>query len=461
MCLVFRVFGLVIALGWMLTAPVGGLGQESEPAPPATAEDSVEKPADTVAPSSTPEDASASENASSEEAPPESTTSSPPEEAAETAQAETESAPPAPPSDPANEQEASSSASVADPAVPPVPGDWGTLFTSWKNILKELRDIRTEYNLAEDSELADLQQRWDAKIAEGNALIPTLEVAATAEFQEVGASSVDPELGKFLLSLAADHIGADNYLRAFQICQGLVAGKSTARELNDLAGIAAFGCNEFALAEAYFAEGEKSGSLSEQAQTMSASLAECKQLWETEKQLREKEAAADDLPRVLLKTSAGEITLELFENEAPETVGNFVNLVEKGFYDGLSFHRVMHGFMAQGGCPKGDGSGGPGYSIYCECYAENHRNHFAGSLSMAKETARNTGGSQFFITFVPTPHLNGKHTVFGRVIDGLETLPKITKTEGEQQRVEPEPTKIIEAKVLRKRDHEYVPKKVD
>lgn len=344
-------------------------------------------------------------------------------------------------------------------------GDWATLFTAWKNILKDLRDIRAEYNLAEDTELSGLQERWDAKIAEGNKLIPSLEAAAVLQVQSAAGSEEGAELSRFLVSLASDHLTADDYSRAHQICQGLLAAfkdkPAPARELNELAGVAAYGTNAFDLAETAFAAAAKSGGLGEQSQAMAASVAECKKLWETEQQLRDKEAAADDLPRVLLKTEVGDIVLELFENEAPDTVGNFVSLVEKGFYDGLTFHRVIHGFMAQGGCPKGDGTGGPGYSIYCECYTENHRNHFAGSLSMAKETARNTGGSQFFITLVPTPHLNGKHTVFGRVLEGMDVLPKINKTEGEQLRVAPQHTKIIQAKVLRKRSHDYVPKKVD
>ena len=112
-----------------------------------------------------------------------------------------------------------------------------------------------------------------------------------------------------------------------------------------------------------------------------------------------------------MKTSEGDIEIELFENEAPNTVLNFITLVDKGFYNGLKFHRVLPGFMAQGGDPKGDGTGGPGYTIPCECYQPDHRLHFRGSLSMA-HAGRDTGGSQFFLTFVPTQHLDGMHTGF-------------------------------------------------
>src|SRR5690606_27269613 len=191
-------------------------------------------------------------------------------------------------------------------------------------------------------------------------------------------------------------------------------------------------------------------------------LPEYKELWAKEKEFLEAEAKADDLPRVKLETTKGTIVIELFENEAPQTVGNFVHLVEKEFYNDTKFHRVLPNFMAQGGDPQGDGRGGPGYNIYDECFEPDHRKHFRGYLSMANTGERDTGGSQFFLTFVPTPHLNGKHTVFGRVIEGMDVLAKL-------QRIDPQDPasagitadKIVKAEVIRKRDHEYKPTKVE
>ena len=183
-----------------------------------------------------------------------------------------------------------------------------------------------------------------------------------------------------------------------------------------------------------------------------------KEAWAKEKAIRDTEAKADDLPRVLLKTNKGDIVIELFENQAPNSVANFISLVKKGFYNGLSFHRVLPGFMAQGGDPKGDGTGGPGYSIACECGRPDHRLHFRGTLSMAHR-GRDTGGSQFFLTFVPTPHLDGKHTAFGRVIDGMDVLTKLQRRDPGDPEA-PRADKIIEAKVLRQRGHQYVPQKM-
>nr|WP_283762707.1 MULTISPECIES: peptidylprolyl isomerase [Roseofilum] len=114
-----------------------------------------------------------------------------------------------------------------------------------------------------------------------------------------------------------------------------------------------------------------------------------------------------------METEKGTINLELFDQDAPNTVKNFVELSQKGFYDGLTFHRVIDNFMIQGGCPLGTGTGGPGYKIKCEI---NDNKHVAGTLSMA-HAGRDTGGSQFFICHAPQPHLDGVHTTFGQTQD--------------------------------------------
>lgn len=119
------------------------------------------------------------------------------------------------------------------------------------------------------------------------------------------------------------------------------------------------------------------------------------------------------MPSAVMNTEKGTINLELFSDDAPNTVQNFVDLAKKGFYDGLNFHRVINNFMIQGGCPNGTGTGGPGYTINCEI---NDNKHQAGSLSMA-HAGPNTGGSQFFICHSPQRHLDGVHTVFGKTED--------------------------------------------
>ncbi|MDR2967764.1 MAG: peptidylprolyl isomerase [Methanobacteriaceae archaeon] len=127
------------------------------------------------------------------------------------------------------------------------------------------------------------------------------------------------------------------------------------------------------------------------------------------------------MKKAIIETKKGNIELELFNKDAPNTVANFEKLTKKGFYDGLTFHRVLPDFVIQGGCPKGDGTGGPGYTIKCEI---NDNKHGTGSLSMA-HAGKNTGGSQFFITHSPQPHLDGVHTVFGKVISGMDVVNSI------------------------------------
>jgi cyclophilin family peptidyl-prolyl cis-trans isomerase len=166
--------------------------------------------------------------------------------------------------------------------------------------------------------------------------------------------------------------------------------------------------------------------------------------------------AAEENPIVLLRTTKGDVIVELFEDKAPNTVANFVSLVEKGFYNGLKFHRVLDGFMAQGGCPKGDGTGGPGYSIACECYRSDYVRHQRGSLSMA-HAGRDTGGSQFFLTFKATSFLDGKHTVFGQVVQGMDVVDRFQRMDPEKPNPYVQCDKIIEARMLRKRNHPYEP----
>lgn len=128
----------------------------------------------------------------------------------------------------------------------------------------------------------------------------------------------------------------------------------------------------------------------------------------------------------------GKIVAELYPHIAPNTVNNFISLAKEGYYDGLIFHRVIPGFMIQGGCPQGSGMGGPGYSIKGEFTQNGHTNnlkHERGVLSMARAMNPNSGGSQFFIMHQTSPHLDGQYASFGRVVEGLEVVDKIAQVE--------------------------------
>lgn len=268
----------------------------------------------------------------------------------------------------------------------------------------------------------------------------------------------DPLVTRTMLGLLAHHVHSDEIDAAMEIASELIQQRCEHISLYNLAGRAAYCAHDFDSAEDLLLQARELKAIEKQSEDYLRQLDTVRSRWKVEQQIRQRELENDDLPRVLLETTSGPILLELFENEAPQTVGNFIHLVESGFYNGLTFHRVVANFMAQSGCPKGDGKGGPGYSIYDETSRVGHRNHFRGSLTMAKTDQPNSAGSQFFITFRPAPELDGLHTVFGRVIDGMESLSSLHRRELNSRS---EPDRIISAEVQRKRPgHDYKPTKV-
>jgi len=326
----------------------------------------------------------------------------------------------------------------------------------FQQIDADIRKIIEEFREASPEQQEELRKQFEKLAQRGRDLLPELRKVGLAAFKE--SPNKDKEVNQVLLQVAASDIQSDRYESAKEVTDLLLEHDVEAPGLNELAGVAAYATHDFEAAEKLLQKAKEAGALSENGQGYLAKIDTVQKNWEAEKTLRAKETKADDLPRVKLETSKGDILLELFENQAPQAVGNFISLVEKKFYHGLTFHRVLPGFMAQGGCPTGTGTGGPGYNIYCECDRKDHRKHFAGSLSMA-HAGEDTGGSQFFLTFRPTPHLDGRHTVFGRVIQGIDVLAKL-------ERVDPnrgggKPDKILKATVVRKRDHEYKPTKVE
>lgn len=341
------------------------------------------------------------------------------------------------------------------------------LFEQWKEIIKGLRKLRTEYTNANPDNAKAVEQKWKELIAQGTELLPQLRSEALKAY--TSASSVDAQLQRFLLKAAQDSLDSDDYEVAYEVAKTMLDRSESdkappPKELLGIAGVAAFFINEYDAAEKYIEQAKQAGAWKEPEVNKSGipvefGIEKYRGLWATELALRQAEEKANDLPRVKLTTTAGEIVLELFENEAPDTVGNFVSLVESDFYNGLKFHRVLPHFMAQGGDPKGNGSGGPGYNIYDEVDKPNYRRHFRGSLSMAKTDFPDTGGSQFFLCFTPRETLDGKHTVFGRVLEGMDVLARIQRID--PAKPEGEPTVIEKAEVLRKREHQYLPRKVE
>jgi cyclophilin family peptidyl-prolyl cis-trans isomerase len=352
---------------------------------------------------------------------------------------------------------------AADPPKPATADkveEFAKLNKEWKDLVAKLGSLKIEYNTVTDSAKKEgIRKQFDEGRARAESMLPNLVAAAEGAYAE--SPNTDKNTTEILLGMLADAVRRDDYETGFRIGKILMDHKCPEKLVPALAGVAAYCVNEYTLADSWLRTAQASGALEEISKEMQRAnyaqypelVDETKVQWTKEKKIREAEAKANDLPRATLKTTQGDIEIELFENEAPNAVLNFITLVDKGFYNGLKFHRVLPGFMAQGGDPKGDGSGGPGYTIPCECYQADHRLHFRGTLSMA-HAGRDTGGSQFFLTFVPTKHLDGKHTAFGRVINGFDVLAKLKRRDPDGSTVGPA-DRIVEAKVTRRRSHPY------
>lgn len=353
---------------------------------------------------------------------------------------------------------------VEDADVRPIKEQWDDLFGQRQALIEKLTGLREKLLKAEDDEKQELIQEFEAGREQLlTVLLPRLGKIAAKAFAD------DPENLEAGEAAVQDAYERNRYAEALKLCEQVLKASGEERDstiTSNIQGIAAFALHDFARAREIFSALEENGKLHPR---LGGRYLEVSQqygeFWDKEQALRKKEAAAKgdlQLPRVSIKTNKGDIELELFENEAPNTVANFISLVEAKKYDGIKFHRVIPNFMAQGGDPNtldddpnNDGAGGPGYTIKCECYAKNARKHFRGSISMA-HAGKDTGGSQFFLTHLPTPHLNANeeemrgHTVFGRVIKGMEIVDGLEIGD-----------EIESAAVERKRKHDYEPEKQD
>ena len=153
-------------------------------------------------------------------------------------------------------------------------------------------------------------------------------------------------------------------------------------------------------------------------------------------------------PTATIETSEGTMTVEFWNDVAPGHVKNFIDLAKKGFYNGLIFHRVIPGFMIQGGCPEGTGTGGPGYQIKAEFNRKPERRHSRGVLSMARSSHPDSAGSQFFVMHQDSPHLDGQYSAFGKVTSGIEVVDKIVSVKRNSSDRPLNPPKIINITII-------------
>jgi cyclophilin family peptidyl-prolyl cis-trans isomerase len=276
-------------------------------------------------------------------------------------------------------------------------------------------------------------------------------------------------IGNLMEEMVLKESAADRFEAILPLARTLF--KSDSKHSDDLLEAIAYtgyAMNDFDLSWAALAKLSQQKTLPARLQIMLEDTAGMKAKWERELKFREADANSNTNPRVLLFTNRGEIEIELFEDQAPQAVANFIFLVERGFYKRKLFFRVVEHLAAQTGCERGDGQGNAGYTIPGEMQREDHRDIFRGSLLFAvgsdeetKEPKPDTASSQFLISMMPQPHLDGKMTVFGRIISGeqwLGTLVRMDLSDEKQKKDKSnKPDFIMEASVIRKRDHKYVP----
>ena len=321
-----------------------------------------------------------------------------------------------------------------------------------KKLVGELTSLQAEYQQP-NADKTSIENKFNATRDKAREAALALEQSASAA---VLANPDNDDACAVVKDVLQSAMQADDPQKALSLVKTLDDAGKTNEELLLTGATAAMITSELDMAEKFLKAAKEAGMSDDKIASLQKAIDHERPKVNAEMSTRATEEKADDLPRVKIETTKGTIIVELFENQAPNTVANFISLVESHFYDGTPFHRVIPQFMAQGGDPTGTGTSGPGYTIDCECELPNACKHFLGSLSMA-HAGKDTGGSQFFLTFRPTEHLDGRHTVFGRVIKGFDVLPKITRTEGPQAR--PTQDKIISAEIIRKRDHAYEPKK--
>ena len=366
--------------------------------------------------------------------------------------------------------------------------EFDKVYEEAKEIVRQRTEVSERFPQADDEQKKVLQDKFNDLNARAFKLRPRFNTLAEKVYL---ADPTNKEVAQYLISAIQNTMEADEYEESLRLAKLAIDHNIPAPGLYFLyfmAGKAAFYVADFDDAEKYLTRAKTEAEAAIQQALAAKSIDEAnikrtseaklieecghylaelpsqRTKWAREVELRKAEDKAGDLPIVKLVIVDGDgkvkgtIRVELFENEAPNTVANFVNLVNNKKYDGVKFHRVIHEFMAQGGDPKGDGSGGPGYRIADECHQENHREHFRGSLSMAHTSEPDSGGSQFFMNFVPKAELDGQYTVFGRVIEGMDVLALIQRIDPERPSYGLHADRIQKATVERKRAHAYVPK---
>ena len=328
-----------------------------------------------------------------------------------------------------------------------------------REVLKQMREVIVDFNTNEiPSQDAAFEDKWLELEAKGKTIYEKFLLASLAEYKS--GENDAPALKDMLRATLKQRVEQDFYGNLFDIGLALWESGQQDNELLGLICMAGYGEGRLEEVKEFLKSWSGTDEIPVAMVQVNEQIDEIVELWKEELEIRAQEESGEPLPRALIKTTRGNIEVVLYEDQAPETVANFISLAEQGFYENLLFHRVIQHFMAQGGCPNGDGSGGPGYRIYSEGDRPDARRFFRGTLGMAMTDEPNSAGSQFFITFLPTPHLNEGFTAFGRVTSGfdvLASLARINPEEKDESKAPVMPDEIREIVITQKRDHEYKP----
>jgi len=336
---------------------------------------------------------------------------------------------------------------------------------------KQMKDLRRK--IVEHH--TDLSADRDSKLQEWQ----KVSQAAREASQQFRKAAIDlyrsePQrystVGDLLFGMLKEECEADRFEGMNEVGKVLVELKYPNPDLDGIAGLAAFGEHDFEFSEQCLRRAMQTGVDTAVPPQVMQSIEQLKEDWKKELELRTAEARADDLPRVRISTTKGVIVLELFEDDAPETVANFLYLVKNGFYDGRPIFRVLKHFVAQTGCERGDGSGSAGYTVRGEMKSPRARKHFRGSVAVAlgsdpvtQATDYDSGSAQFFFDLLASPPMNGEYCVFGRVIEGMEVLGELTKIDLSSKDAKEEyagvnPDSMVRVEVVRQRNSSYIPK---
>lgn len=333
--------------------------------------------------------------------------------------------------------------------------------------LKDMREIIMRYNVAEDGAPArKLYSQFISMINDGHALHQKMIAAAIQEYRINPAEN--EKIGGMLARFTERNVESDRFDGVLEASMALLDANYPEPDLLRRAFLAAAAINRYDEAQRLVDRLDELGTNPQLVEQAAKDLPILKARWAREQELLAKDAAGEPLPRIELVTTKGIIEIELFENQAPNTVANFIKLVEDGFYDNKLFYRVVEHFAAQTGSPAGDGGGNGGFTVPSEREHPDNRDFFRGTVGLALAgDFVGSGSTQFFIVFSPATELDENYTAFGRVVGGMNVLGNLVRIDpdaSKEKKAEQKgriPDELKSAKVLFKRSHPYEPERID